>query len=109
MKIDESKLISHEQLIRKYYPDLKDREKFYKEAEETRLELRKKYGLDIAEKVEKARIAEGLTQKEVAERINTKPASISRLERGQQNISVEYLAKVLDAIGRPYRITVEID
>ena len=52
-----------------------------------------------------AREKAGLTQAEFAERIGTDQASISRIERGERNITLETLAKLAKVLG--LRVTVE--
>lgn len=48
----------------------------------------------------KARRNARMTQKELARHANTRQANISRLERGIQNPSVEFLSRVAKALGR---------
>ena len=54
----------------------------------------------IAEKVIQARVAAGLTQAELAKKIGTRQANISRLESGTYNPSIELLMKVAQATGK---------
>lgn len=54
----------------------------------------------IAEKVIQARMEAGLTQTELAKRIGTRQANISRLESGTYNPSIELLMKVAEATGK---------
>jgi len=54
----------------------------------------------IAEKVIQARVAAGLTQAELAKKIGTRQANISRLESGTYNPSIELLIKVAQATGK---------
>ena len=54
----------------------------------------------IIEKIIRARIEEGITQKDLAKRMKTKQSAISRLESGRANPSLSFLqrlAKALDA------------
>lgn len=44
------------------------------------------------------RLIRGLTQEELAERIDTRQSSISRLESGKQKPSIGFLEKVVDAL-----------
>lgn len=59
----------------------------------------------IIHKLGVAREKAGLTQAELAERIGTDQASISRIERGERNITLETLAKLAKVLG--LRVTVE--
>lgn len=49
--------------------------------------------------VRDARIYEGLTQAELAERLGTSQSAISAWERGRENLRVDTLAKLLRACG----------
>ena len=48
----------------------------------------------------RARRGAGMTQKELAHRAKTRQANISRLERGIQNPSVDFLYRVAAALGK---------
>jgi len=52
-----------------------------------------------AREVIRLRLARGLTQKELAEKVGTKQASISRLERAVGKPSLRFLQKVAEALG----------
>lgn len=54
----------------------------------------------------RARIEKGLTQKELAKRIGTKQSAIARLETGNTNPSLDFLEKVVDAMG--YKLQIKI-
>jgi len=53
---------------------------------------------DIARLVIKHRMALGLTQQDVAERMGTSHSAISRIESGQHKTSVETLQRLADAL-----------
>lgn len=55
--------------------------------------------LDLADAVLALRLAHGWSQAELAERVGTKQANISRLESGLANPSVKFLQKVANAFG----------
>lgn len=65
--------------------------------------------LDLGRQILDLRLAHGWTQKELAQRIGTKQANISRLENGQLNPSVDMLQKVADALGAELIVTLELD
>jgi transcriptional regulator, XRE family len=48
----------------------------------------------------KIRIEQGLTQKELAEKIGTRQSNISRLESGEYNPSLEFLKKVAKGLNK---------
>lgn len=54
---------------------------------------------EVSENVINARLKMGLTQEELAKRLNTKQSSISRLERGLDLPSLSFLAKIADVLG----------
>ena len=46
-----------------------------------------------------ARIKNGLTQRQLAERIGTKQSAIARIESGNANPSIDFLEKITSALG----------
>ena len=52
-----------------------------------------------------ARLEEGLTQKELAERSGLKQSNLCRLENGNSNPSIETLEKVARGLGRRLKIS----
>lgn len=53
----------------------------------------------VARKLLEARQAAGLTQVQLARRLKTKQQAISRIESGEQNVTVELLENVAHALG----------
>jgi transcriptional regulator with XRE-family HTH domain len=53
--------------------------------------------LDIADDVLRLRLEKGWSQADLAERVGTKQANISRLENGLANPSIEFLQKIAKA------------
>jgi len=60
---------------------------------------------DIKREIIKLRVEQGLSQKDLADKIQTQQSAISRLESGEYNPSVELLAKVANALGKELHIT----
>ena len=60
---------------------------------------------DIKHEIIRLRLEQGLSQKELAEKINTKQSAISRLESSDYNPSIELLAKVANALGKELQIS----
>lgn len=54
-----------------------------------------------------SRRAMGLSQKELAERMGTAQANISRFESGNSNPSLAFLQRMADSLGKTLRITLE--
>ena len=54
---------------------------------------------DLARKLIAARVAAGLSQTEVAERMGTRQSEVSRIEGARQNISIAKLANYAEAVG----------
>jgi ribosome-binding protein aMBF1 (putative translation factor) len=74
-------------------------------------EFKKEYdalGLEfsIIEQVIRKRLENGLTQKELAEKIGTKQSAIARLESGNSNPSVAFLNKISRALGGKLQVTI---
>lgn len=62
---------------------------------------------EIISQIIKARIDQNMSQKELAERIGTKQAHISRLESGEYNPSLKFLKKLAKGLGKKLHITFE--
>lgn len=56
--------------------------------------------LEIARALYEARKAARLTQKELAERMNTSQSFIARMERGRVNITIQTVARYASACGK---------
>ena len=50
--------------------------------------------------ISKLRLEVGMTQQELAEKIGSTQSAIARIERGEQNISTEMVAKIENALNR---------
>ena len=70
-----------------------------KNADYNETERKLKVILDLADEVLRLRMENGWSQSELAERVGTKQANISRLESGLSNPSVNFLQKVSNAFG----------
>ena len=60
----------------------------------------------IIEEVISARKAKQLTQKDLAELIGTKQSNISRFESGNYNPSLEFLNKIVHAVGKELEVRI---
>ena len=47
-----------------------------------------------------ARVEQGITQAQLAERVGTKQTNISRLERGEGNPTLEFMQKIATGLGK---------
>lgn len=63
--------------------------------------------LALADMVLAQRLARGWSQADLAERVGTKQANISRLESGMANPSVKFLQKLANALGETLTIQVQ--
>ena len=68
-----------------------------------KMSIQRKIGEDIV----RARRQAGMTQQELARHAKTRQANISRLERGIQNPSVEFLERVARSLGRKIQIKID--
>ena len=64
-----------------------------------------RYNIIRAEK--ERRLAMGLSQKELAERMGTAQSNISRFESGNYNPTVDFLQKMASSLGKTLLITLE--
>ncbi len=60
---------------------------------------------EVMESIVEARIAAGLSQKELAERCGMKAANLCRLENGNGNPSVATLSKIAHGLGKKLQIS----
>ncbi len=60
----------------------------------------------LGEEVARARRSSGMTQQTLARLAKTRQANVSRLERGIQNPSVEFLERVAKSLGKKIRIKI---
>lgn len=97
-----------DEMDRIMYPDPLERKKFQEEVAIEVKKLEAEYQAEVSEKLRRARERAKLSQKELAEKLNTKKTAISRLESGRQNVTLRTLVRALEAIGRPYKITIEV-
>lgn len=61
----------------------------------------------VAQQLIRIRRKQGLTQEELARRLHTKQSEISRIEAGEQNISLHKLEHLVAALGAQVSITIE--
>lgn len=60
---------------------------------------------EVTRQIVEARMAEGMTQAELAEACGMKPANLCRLENGNGNPSVATLSKIARGLGRRLEIS----
>lgn len=68
---------------------------------QTALEIQRQIG----EAVTKAREAKGMTQQRLASKLKTRQANISRIERGLQNLSLDLLIRLNNALDLNLKIS----
>lgn len=81
-----------------YSKELLKRPGFKEALEETRLEY------EIARALIKARIEKGLTQAEIAKRMNTKQSVISRVENARTMPSLAFLKRLAEVLGASLQV-----
>ena len=62
-------------------------------------------GREVMSQIAAARLAEGLSQQELAERCGMKPSNLCRLENGNGNLSVATLSRIAYGLGRKLKIS----
>ncbi|OIO06608.1 MAG: hypothetical protein AUJ52_11860 [Elusimicrobia bacterium CG1_02_63_36] len=77
--------------------EMKDPEfrRLYQEAD---IELR------VALEITKAREAKKMSQRELADALHTKQQTVSRIERGAQNVTIETLDRIARALGKGLQV-----
>ncbi len=74
--------------------------------EEFRIEYEKlKPRYEAIEQIIRARKEQNMTQSELAKRVGTQKSNISRLESGNYNPSLDFLAKVAESLGKNLSVT----
>ena len=63
-------------------------------------EIDNSYQVKIGEAVEKARLEKGWTQTELGRRVGTSQSAIHRIEKGQQNVSLDMVRKLSEVLER---------
>ena len=58
------------------------------------------YQQKIGELIARIRNQRGLTQKELADKLNTSQSAINRIEAGRQNVTLEMLARISDVLNK---------
>lgn len=61
---------------------------------------------EVARQLIKARLERGMTQEELAAKVGTRQSNISRIERGQQNMSIGLLNKVAKGLGKKLHVSI---
>lgn len=94
--------------MRRIYPEKVDRERAYKRIEKQAARLELEYRKEIGEEIRKGRKRAGLTQSQFAKRLGTSVSAISRMETGKQNLTLRYIAKVVNTLDRPHDFILRI-
>ena len=81
------------QLEKKLRKQIKDFDKKFSAAK-----IRLEFAIQIANEREKA----GLSQKDLALKLKTTQSVISRIENGKQNISLDMLQRIAEALGKKH-------
>jgi transcriptional regulator with XRE-family HTH domain len=81
---------------------IKDDTLMKNQEEENKLEY------EVAQQIISLRKSLGLSQKELAEKLNTRQSAISRIEKGEQNISIGLLEKIADALGVEVNVSLNV-
>ena len=61
---------------------------------------------EAIEQIIKARKEQNITQAELAKRVGTQKSNISRLESGNYNPSLDFLAKIAESLGKKISVTI---
>lgn len=75
--------------------------------EEFKIEYKKlKPRYEAIEQIIRARKEQNITQAELAKRVGTQKSNISRLESGNYNPSLDFLAKIAESLGKKISVTI---
>lgn len=84
--------------LKEYLDKQLENEEFKKEWEDFQPEL------DLMKQVIGERIKQNISQKELADRMGTKQANISKLENGNANPSLDFLKRLASSLGKKLEI-----
>lgn len=87
--------------MQKYINKRLETPEFKKHWEESRLEY------EVARQLIQLRKQVGLTQEELAHKLHTRQSEISRIESGDQNISLEKLRRIAETMGGSVEIRIK--
>ena len=62
---------------------------------------------EIVSKLTQARLEKGLSQAQLAKLVGTQRSNICRIENGGQNLSLDLLIKITDALGKDISVLLE--
>ena len=62
---------------------------------------------EIVSQLTRARLEKGLSQARLAELVGTQRSNISRIENGGQNLSLDLLIKIANALGKDVSVTLQ--
>ncbi len=62
--------------------------------------MMQEYQQKIGELISRIRNQQGLTQKELAQRLSTSQSAVNRIEAGRQNVTLEMLARISDVLNK---------
>lgn len=102
------KAITFSRGIEQEYPNEKDRDRYRRKLRRGADSLHQEYLHELGQDIQEGRKKANKTQSDLAESIHTTKSAISRIENGKQNLTIKMIKKICDAIGRPYRIRVDI-
>ena len=90
---------------------MSDLKKYIKKRKRTDKEFAKNYeegfeNFKIGVMLRQARESEGLTQEEIAKKLNTKKSAISRIENHSEDIRLSTLRKYAEALGKEIRLEI---
>lgn len=98
--------ISLSQLKKETVVTPQDEIEYRKEYEEFIKENRKEVLEEFGQKMKSAREKAKVTQEELASKLQTTRSVISRIEKGDQNLTVEYVIKIAHALGKNFEIRI---
>ena len=105
MTTEDKKLLAEIKNIKKngdkiYEAQAAERTAYFKNPANSENLLKARLSISIAKMMHEARISVGLTQQELATKLNTRQSYIAEVEKGKRNITVETLERYAVACGR---------
>jgi ribosome-binding protein aMBF1 (putative translation factor) len=98
-------IIPFENIFKEMYDTPEKLARFHKEHKKFREECKRELLEEIGTDVKKTRKKKGLTQADLARILNTSRTTVTRIEQGRQNLTVEYIAKLSGALGKTIKVS----
>jgi putative transcriptional regulator len=104
--VKQKNLAPHQDVLKAFLTSKERIEDYEKSRRELREEAAREKLKDLAKELKKAREDAGLTQESLAQKLGTARSTISRIEKGKQNLTIEYIVNFTQTVGKDFKIVI---